>query len=90
LDEPDGTRALWNGSFDRVELGGEPGAFRRARLIDFKTDHVEEHELAARVEFYRPQLESYRRVLAALTGLAPERIEAALVFLRLDRVVELA
>jgi ATP-dependent exoDNAse (exonuclease V) beta subunit len=87
LDEPDGTRALWSGAFDRVVLTGRPGAWTRAELVDFKTDQVTEAELAERAAFYRPQLESYARVLAALTGLAPDAIEARLLFLRLDRLV---
>lgn len=87
LDEPDGTRALWSGAFDRVVLHGRPGAWTRAELVDFKTDQVTEAELAERAAFYRPQLESYARVLAARTGLAPEAIEARLLFLRLDRLV---
>ena len=39
-----------------------------------------------RAEFYRPQLEGYRRVLARMTGLDPGRIEGRLLFLRADRV----
>ncbi|HEX6883898.1 MAG TPA: UvrD-helicase domain-containing protein [Planctomycetota bacterium] len=87
LDEPDGTRAVWSGAFDRVVLHGRPGAWTRALLIDFKTDDVSAAAVAERAAFYRPQLESYARVLAALAGLAPEAIEARLLFLRLDRLV---
>ncbi len=89
LDEPDGTRALWSGAFDRVVLHGRPGAWTQAVVTDFKTDRVEAAELDARAEFYRPQLEAYRRVLARITGLAAEHIQARLLFLRLDRVVAL-
>jgi ATP-dependent exoDNAse (exonuclease V) beta subunit len=87
LDEPDGSRALWSGAFDRVVLHGKEGAWTRAVLVDFKTDRLRPEELAARAEVYRPQLEGYRRVLARQTGLAPAQIEARLLFLRLDRVV---
>jgi ATP-dependent exoDNAse (exonuclease V) beta subunit len=86
LDEPDGTRALWSGAFDRVVLHGPPGACRRAVVTDFKTDRVSAGELDGRVELYRPQLESYRRVLARITGLDARAIEARLLFLRADVV----
>ncbi len=86
LAEPDGSSALWSGSFDRVVLHGKPGAWTRAILTDFKTDTVKPADLQARVEHYRPQLDGYRRVLAHITGLAEERIESRLLFLHLDRV----
>lgn len=89
LEEPDGSRALWSGSFDRVVLEGRPGAWTSAVVTDFKTDRVKPSELAERVAFYRPQLEGYRRVLARMTGLDPTRIEARLLFLRPDRVATL-
>ncbi len=84
LAEPDGARALWSGAFDRVVLHGRPGAWTRALVTDFKTDRVSASELDARVEFYRPQLEGYRRVLAESAGLAPAAVEARLLFLRAD------
>jgi ATP-dependent exoDNAse (exonuclease V) beta subunit len=84
LSEPDGTRALWSGAFDRVVLHGRPGAWTHAVVTDFKTDRVSASELDARVEFYRPQLEGYRRVLAESAGLAPAAVEARLLFLRAD------
>ncbi len=65
-------------------LHGRPGAWTRAAVTDFKTDRVSAGELDARVEFYRPQLEGYRRVLAESTGLAPAAVEARLLFLRAD------
>jgi len=86
LDEPDGARALWTGSFDRVVLHGKQGAWQHAVVTDFKTDQVKPAELEERVEFYRPQLEGYRRVLAKMTGLDPGRIEARMLFLRADLV----
>lgn len=84
LPGPDGREEHWSGSFDRVVLAGRPGAWSGARIVDWKTDRLEPDAVAARVELYRPQLASYRRVLAAMTGLAEERIEAGLFFLRLD------
>ncbi|MEQ1892929.1 MAG: UvrD-helicase domain-containing protein, partial [Planctomycetota bacterium] len=84
LSEPDGREAHWSGSFDRVVLTGRPGAWNSARIVDWKTDQLASGAVAERVEHYRPQLASYRRVLAAMTGLAEERIETGLFFLRLD------
>ncbi len=84
LDEPDGTRALWSGAFDRVVLHGRPGAWTRAVVTDFKTDRVGPRELEARLELYRPQLEGYRRVLGRVSGLAPSALEARALFLRPD------
>ena len=42
--------------------------------------------LAARIEFYRPQLAAYRRAAARLFGLAPDRVSARLVFTELGEV----
>ena len=84
LAEPE--RALWTGAFDRVVLYGQPGAWERAVVLDFKTDRVNAAELERRVEYYRPQIEGYRAVLARMTGLRAERIEGRLLFLRVDEV----
>lgn len=79
-------RELWSGSFDRVVLRRRAGELVAAELIDFKTDDVRAAELDARALFYRPQLAGYRRVLARMTDLSPERIAARLLFLALDEV----
>ena len=65
-----------SGTFDRVMV--EPD---RATILDFKTDKLETDEaFAARVEGYRPQLQTYREVLARMTGLPPSAIECRLLF----------
>jgi len=72
-----------SGRFDRVVFTGT-GDERRAVIYDFKTNrnhrHLPEdefeHELCER---YRPQLESYRRALAVLTGIPASRIEMVLL-----------
>lgn len=67
-----------SGIFDRVIV--RPGA---VRLVDFKTDEVTDPAaLQERIEGYRPQIALYRRALARLTRLPPERIECALLFMR--------
>jgi hypothetical protein len=50
-------------------------------VIDFKTDRVRGAEALERAEFYRPQLEAYRRVLGHMTGLDADAIETRLLFL---------
>jgi ATP-dependent helicase/nuclease subunit A len=60
-------------------------------VIDYKTDAVPDAALDARVSYYRPQLEAYRRAVAAATGVVPDTY---LAFLAADgspaRVRELA
>jgi len=56
-------------------------------VLDYKTDRASGPDLSERVEHYRPQLEGYRRALAAITGLGAERIEARLLFLPAGELV---
>jgi len=60
-----------------------------AEVVDYKTDRVNEEQMAVRVEYYRPQIENYARVVAAQTGLAISEISRRLVFLSAGRVVNL-
>ncbi|MES2596314.1 MAG: UvrD-helicase domain-containing protein [Verrucomicrobiota bacterium] len=74
-----------SGTFDRVMV--EPG---RATILDFKTDKVESEEaFHERVEGYRPQLMTYREVLARMTGLPTSSIHCRLLFTHRREVVEL-
>lgn len=74
-----------SGTFDRVVI--EPG---HATILDFKTDKTDSDEaLAARVEGYRPQLETYREVLSRMTGLSTDKIACRLLFTQRGTVVEL-
>ena len=50
-------------------------------VIDYKTDAVPDSALDSRVVYYRPQLEAYRRAVAAATGIVPN---AYLAFLAAD------
>ncbi len=80
LEDEEGTPQLWTGAFDRVVLGEN-----EAWIIDFKTDAPEGDEaIEERIAFYRPQLEAYRRVLCAMTGLDPAAVHIELLFLPLD------
>ena len=75
--------AILAGRIDRLVVlfdGEQPVA---ADVLDFKTDAVgarDREALDARVEFYRPQLEAYRRAAARLVGLDPSKTLARLVF----------
>lgn len=75
---------LLSGSIDRlvvIHRGGKPIA---ADVLDFKTDELtpgDSAALAAKVSFYRPQLEAYRTAASQLLRLPPDRISARLVFL---------
>jgi ATP-dependent helicase/nuclease subunit A len=78
------------GRIDRAAIAPSLEAPRRAEIIDFKTDALEPDDgasLAARVEHYRPQIEAYRRAMAALTGLEPGSIAAVLAFTSVGRAV---
>ncbi len=73
-----------SGTFDRVVLERDAsGRAVVATILDFKTDRVEtEESVAAAVEKYRPQLETYREVLRRMTGLPGEAIRCRLLFTR--------
>ena len=88
-DEDEGSEVLWRGTFDRVVLTRQDGRAVRAEILDYKTDRVSAEAIHERAAFYRPQLEGYRRVLAAMTGLPAENVTATLVFLGPDVVVPL-
>lgn len=80
---------LVTGSIDRlvvIKNGGKPVA---ADVIDFKTDDIATDDavaLSKKVNLYRPQIDAYRRAVAQMLLLAPERVSARLVFLKVDRV----
>ncbi len=73
-----------SGTFDRVALDRDmAGRATGATILDFKTDRVAtEEEIAAAVEKYRPQLETYREVLRRMTGLPADAVRCRLIFTR--------
>ena len=89
LPDDDGQEQLWSGSIDRLVVARRDDRVVWAEVLDYKTDRVRDERLQQRVEFYRPQLEKYARVVAAQTGLAIEEISVRLVFLSAARVVNL-
>ncbi|MDP2481136.1 MAG: UvrD-helicase domain-containing protein [Candidatus Palauibacterales bacterium] len=84
---------VMSGVIDRLVLvrsgsgssgGPGAGAVVAAEVLDFKTDELAEGDetaLAARTDFYRPQIEAYREAVAAMYGLDAAALEARLVFL---------
>jgi ATP-dependent exoDNAse (exonuclease V) beta subunit len=89
LPDTDSAEHLWTGAIDRLVLEPDDVTPIAAEVIDYKTDRVAADELDARVDYYRPQPESYRRVVSAITGLEEARIRARLLFLTLGRIVEI-
>ncbi len=76
--------AVRQGIIDRLVAVGEPGGWRRAEILDFKTDAFDgtqpsEEALAAKVELYRGQLLSYRSEIAKQFRLDPASIAMRLV-----------
>jgi ATP-dependent exoDNAse (exonuclease V) beta subunit len=77
------------GVFDRVivERNGRNGV-EWVTVLDFKTDRVDdERALTEAVRRHSPQLNVYRRVAAALTGVAIDAVTCELVFTRVQRKV---
>lgn len=56
------------GQFDRVVLIKSNGRPTEARILDFKTDRVGPDGIAPLIDFYRPQMESYRRCIRQWFG----------------------
>jgi len=80
--------ALLSGTIDRLVVLGDGGNPVGADILDFKTDRVTARGLGDRVEFYRPQLEAYRRAAGQLTGLPEAQISARLLFVEPGVVVD--
>lgn len=77
---------LVTGTFDRVAMWRDTNhKLLRAELIDFKTGCDDQ----AAVEYFSPQLEIYRKALAAMLGLPVEKITASLFFVDSGKRVDL-
>lgn len=105
LSRPSATAMIWreksfevllenewlSGTFDRVTIvtdtSGKPVS---AAILDFKTDRVaSDEDIERSIKVYRPQLETYRQVLALILQLPEEKISASLLFTRLSKLVDL-
>jgi ATP-dependent exoDNAse (exonuclease V) beta subunit len=83
-------RTLISGIIDRLVLWSDGGKIVAAEVFDFKTDVVNDPpSLQARVETYRPQLNSYCRAVAHLFQLGPNNISATLVFVQAGAIVRI-
>ena len=72
----------------RLVLVRQSGRLTAAEVIDYKTYTVTNPtQLPELTEFYRPQLEAYKKAAERITGLPAEKITARLVFLSGDEVV---
>lgn len=80
---------ILEGVIDRLVLVYQGETLVAADVIDFKSDAVDESTLQAKIEYYRPQLEAYRRAVSQFAGLALNRIAARLVFVETGQVVNL-
>ena len=79
---------LVTGRFDRVVVvRGAAGRALRAELIDFKTDRVDAESLQEVVAEYGPQIDTYRRALGAMLGLAESAVTGNLLFVQSGRCV---
>lgn len=72
---------LVNGRIDRLLLLNDA-----AIVYDFKTDMISRDALQEHVEFYRPQVETYRQAVASHWNLHPAKVSAALVFTAVGHV----
>jgi ATP-dependent helicase/nuclease subunit A len=74
---------LLSGIMDRLVLLYDRDRLVAADVIDYKTDSVDRDDLSGLdqlVEFYRPQLDAYRRSVAAMYHVPPRQICARLLF----------
>jgi ATP-dependent exoDNAse (exonuclease V) beta subunit len=74
---------LLSGIMDRIVLLYESDRLVAADILDYKTDTAHRADVAKldeRVEFYRPQIEAYRRAAATMFHLSPRQISARLLF----------
>lgn len=80
---------LVQGVIDRLVLIYEGADLVAADLIDFKTDRVAEGGLVQRVEYYRPQLNAYRKAVSRFCRLPVERVTTRLLFVAANRRFDL-
>ena len=78
---------ILQGVIDRLVLVYENDRLVAADVIDFKTDSFAESELPERIEFYKPQLSSYRQAACKFTNLPLEKVSARLLFVDSDKLV---
>ena len=83
-------RGLINGSIDRLILILDSERVIAAEVLDYKTDTwaINSPEVEGeKVDFYRAQIDAYRRVVTIMTGLEAEQIACRLLFVCQGKVV---
>lgn len=82
---------ILGGTIDRLVALYDGDCVMGADVVDFKTDVFGDDPLegvAARLEYYRPQLEAYRRAAARLLGLDVTQVSARIAFVEPGLVLE--
>ena len=80
---------LVEGVVDRLILVYEDDVLVAADVIDFKSDAIGQHELAAKVANYSPQLSAYREAISESLGLPVASISTRLAFISTGDVINL-
>jgi ATP-dependent helicase/nuclease subunit A len=81
---------LLEGVIDRLVTIRDNGQVVSAHIVDWKTDAVAPGSgLDERVDHYRPQVDAYRRAVAAMHRIPPDKVSAHLVFLEAGAIVPL-
>jgi ATP-dependent exoDNAse (exonuclease V) beta subunit len=83
---------ILQGYIDRLVILREGERVVGAEVLDFKTDFLDGTDpgaVAAKVAFYRPQIDAYRGAVAGRYGLEPSGVTGKLLFLRPGVVAEL-
>ncbi len=83
------TTSVIEGVVDRLVLVYENDALVAADVIDFKSDAIGQHELAAKVATYSPQLSAYRQAISISLGIPETSIATRLAFISTGDVVNL-
>jgi ATP-dependent exoDNAse (exonuclease V) beta subunit len=77
-----------SGAIDRVVVArNAEGQPLRAWIVDFKTDQGAPDEAERMAEAYAAQMQAYIDVVSRTLTLGPDRIEATVAFLSIDRAV---
>ena len=83
------TTELIDGIVDRLVLVYENDTLVAADVIDFKSDTIVQHELAAKVAAYSPQLSAYREAISISLNIPLSSISTRLAFISTGDVINL-
>ena len=79
-----GLKVFLSGCFDRVQIYHDAfGNAERAEIIDFKSNDITHENVSETARHYQRQMDSYRRALAQLLHLPPEKITTYLLFTKI-------